>query len=357
MRPTRIDLAGCWYHVTARGNERREIFRDDRDREQFVGLLGELGEQFGVRVHGFVLMDNHFHLLVETTEGNLSRAMQWLNVSYSVWFNRRHRRCGHFFQGRFGSVVLEEGAAVAVSQYVHLNPVRLRRLGLDKEAQARSLAGIAPAGSGNESGANAKLVAERLERLRGYRWSSYRAYVGLAERPGWLAIETVLGMTGGGAGGLKEQQRRYRTDCEAAVRDGLRESPWERLEAGMLLGGAEFIMRMRKLLKGDVKEQTAVRQLRERPSFAQVVALVAAVRGEEWGRFRDRYGDWGRDAVMWLARKRGGMKLQAVGDAVGGIDYRSVGTAVRRFEERMQREPELAEVVRAMETKLKNGEM
>ena len=351
-------MAGCWYHVTTRGNERHEIYWDDRDREKFIELAGELGEQFGVRVHGFVLMDNHFHLLVETTEGNLSRAMQWLNVSYSVWFNRRHQRSGHLFQGRFGSVVLEEGTAVAVSQYVHLNPVRLRRLGLDKAAQARAKAGIAPAGSGNEPGADAKLVAERLERLRGYRWSSYRAYVGLAERPGWLVTELVLGMTGGGgARVLQEQQRRYRADCEAAVRDGLRESPWERLEAGILLGGTEFVARMRKLLKGDVKEQTAVRQLRERPSFSQVVALVAAVRGEEWSRFRDRYGDWGRDAVMWLARKRSGMKLQEVGTAVGGIDYRSVGTAVRRFEARMQREPDLAEAVRAMETKLKNGEM
>ena len=104
-------MADGWYHVTARGNERRAIFRDDRDRTRFVELLGELTERFGVRVHAYVLMDNHYHLLVSTPQGNLSAAMQWLGVSYSVWFNRRHGRAGHLFQGRFKAVVLEGGAA------------------------------------------------------------------------------------------------------------------------------------------------------------------------------------------------------------------------------------------------------
>src|SRR5262245_7521982 len=102
-RPLRIERPGGRYHVTARGNERRAIYRDDRDRLRFLELLGEARERYGVRVHAYVLMDNHFHLLVETPEANLSRAMQWLNVSYSVWFNRRRDRSGHLFQGRFHS--------------------------------------------------------------------------------------------------------------------------------------------------------------------------------------------------------------------------------------------------------------
>ena len=94
--------------MTARGNERRAIWRDESDRTHFLELLGELTERFGLRVHAYVLMDNHFHLLPETPEANLSRAMQWLNVSYSVWFNRRHDRVGHLFQGRSKAVVVED---------------------------------------------------------------------------------------------------------------------------------------------------------------------------------------------------------------------------------------------------------
>ncbi|MCL5096474.1 MAG: transposase, partial [Candidatus Omnitrophica bacterium] len=85
-------------------------FRDDSDRFDFLGLLAELGERFGARVHAYVLMDNHFHMLLETPEANLSRAMQWLGVSYGVWFNRRHRRVGHLFQGRFKSLIVEDDA-------------------------------------------------------------------------------------------------------------------------------------------------------------------------------------------------------------------------------------------------------
>ena len=102
-RALRFECPGGRYHVTARGNERRNIFRDDSDRFHLLELFSELGPRFGSRVHAYVLMDNHYHLLVETPEANLSRAMQWCNVSYSVWFNLRHHRSGHLFQGRFGA--------------------------------------------------------------------------------------------------------------------------------------------------------------------------------------------------------------------------------------------------------------
>ena len=109
-RAPRIQRPGARYHMTAHGSERRAIYRDESDRAHFLELLGELTERFGLRVHAYVLMDNHFHLLVETPEANLSRAMQWLNVSYSVWLNRRHDRVGRMFQGRFKAVLVEDEA-------------------------------------------------------------------------------------------------------------------------------------------------------------------------------------------------------------------------------------------------------
>ena len=116
-RALRIERPGGRYHLSARGNERKPIYRDDSDRAHFLELLGEATKRFAIRVHAYVLMDNHFHLLVETPEANVSRAMQWLNVSYSIWFNRRHERSGHLFQGRFKSVALDpEGWGLALSR-------------------------------------------------------------------------------------------------------------------------------------------------------------------------------------------------------------------------------------------------
>ena len=119
-RALRINLAGGRYHVTARGNERKAIFRDDTDRFHFLELVGEQGERFGTRVHAYVLMDNHFHVLLETPEANLSGAMQWLSVSYSVWFNRRHDRAGHLLQGRFQAVIVEKKTLGSHLHNLHL---------------------------------------------------------------------------------------------------------------------------------------------------------------------------------------------------------------------------------------------
>ena len=128
-RPLRIEKAGGWYHVTSRGNERKPIYRDDRDREHFLDLIAEMVSRFRVRVHCYVLMDNHYHLLLELTEANLSRAAQWLNVSYSVWYNRRRGRSGHLLQGRFKSVAVSRDEwALELSRYLHLNPVRIQAL-------------------------------------------------------------------------------------------------------------------------------------------------------------------------------------------------------------------------------------
>ena len=160
-RGLRIHRSGGRYHVTARGNERKDIFRDDTDRFHFLELQSELTEEFGVRVHAYVLMDNHYHLLLETPEANLSRAMQWLNASYCMWFNVRRRRHGHLLQGRFGAFVVEDDAGwQEVARYVHLNPVRVAALELDKSARAASRTVLA-------SGPTPELVAERRRRKVG----------------------------------------------------------------------------------------------------------------------------------------------------------------------------------------------
>ena len=162
-RPLRIEHVGGWYHVTARGNERRAIYRDDRDRVHWCELAGEMVEQFKVAIHAYVLMDNHYHLLMELREPALSTAVQWLNVSYAAWFNRRHDRSGHLFRGRFKSIAVEPKSwAWELSRYLHLNPVRIGRLGLGKHERSASRLGIGEAPS-------SRIVQERLAKLRAHQ--------------------------------------------------------------------------------------------------------------------------------------------------------------------------------------------
>jgi REP element-mobilizing transposase RayT len=325
-------MAGGWYHVTARGNERRAIYRDDADRARFLETVGKAVEQFGMVVHAYVLMPNHYHLLVETPRANLSGAMQWINVSYSVWFNRRHRRAGHLFQGRFKAIAVEPGAyAGQLSRYVHLNPVRVKRLGLGKVRNAEAM---------DRRPGNAEMVARRVAALREYRWSSYRAYVGLERGPGWLTTEPVLATSS--AGDEAGRRRAYREYVEEAVREGLAESPWEKLEGRVVLGGREFVERVRGALKGNAKEQPGLRQLRRVCGIGKVIEFVERTKGEKWEAFRDRHGDWGRDAVLYLGRKLCGMKLRELAELAGGVDDATAGMGVLRFEQRIKESVEMA---------------
>ncbi len=219
---------GGHYHVTARGNERGKIFGDDADRFHFLELLGDLGQRFGARLHADVLMDNHYHLLVETPEPNLSRAMQWCHASYSVWFNLRHRRSGHLFPGRFGADLVQDDAGwQQLARYVHLNPVRVARLGLDKSARAASHAGPI-------ARPPAELVAQRLRTLREYRWSSYPGYAGYRQPLAWVWREPLGRLCGGNT----DEQRRaaLREYTEGPARQGVLEPPWRQRVGGVVLG-------------------------------------------------------------------------------------------------------------------------
>ena len=326
-RPLRIEQPGGWYHVTARGNERKAIYRDKRDRQRFLEVLVEMVGRFRVRLHGFVLMDNHYHLLLELSESNLSRAVQWLNVSYSVWFNRRHGRNGHLFQGRFKSVAVSpEEWALALSRYVHLNPVRVQMLSLSKTDQSTQQVGLSPA-------PNAVQVRERIARLRRYRWSSYRAYIGLERAPEWLECSTVLGL---GGGAQARQRRQYRDYVETAVREGLEKSPWESVQEQVVLGGATFLAGLRKYVGGDEQEQRGARRLLvERPPFEAVIAAVEKVKRRKWADFRDQYGDTGRDMALYLGRRLCGLKLAELAEVVGLRNYGVVATNTKRYERRL----------------------
>ncbi|HVN82097.1 MAG TPA: transposase [Terriglobia bacterium] len=347
-RPLRLNVPGGFYHVTSRGNERREICSEDAEREKFLGYLWEWTTRYRLRLHAYVLMTNHYHLLVETEEGNLSGAMQWLNTSYAQWYNRRHHRAGHLLQGRFKGILLDWPRwGLEVSRYLHLNPVRVARLGLGKERRRQ-------AGRGTVREASAQGVSQRLHCLNGYRWSSYGAYVGSRERPEWLSCQNLWRRMGGSRA---QAARAYRQYVEQGVGEDVGLEIWQNLKGQLVLGDEAFVNEIQEWLEGDRREQPGLRALRPRPGWEEVVRAVEAVKGEAWEEFRDRQGDRSRDVVLWLARRYAGLKLAELGVRAGGLDYRSVGSALRYLQEAQKQNAGLRRFMSQAEKLVKNKEI
>ena len=178
-RPIRIQYPGAVYHVMARGNRGLKIFADDQDRKSFLGTLEEACGKTGWRVHAYVLMANHYHLLLQTPEPNLVDGMKWLQGTYTQRYNARHKVRGHLFQGRYKAVPVEAGGEddnyfAVVSTYIHLNPAR------------------------------AGLIRPGEQRLKRYRWSSYPWYLnGAGRRSRWLEVQRVMESVGLAAGQRK----------------------------------------------------------------------------------------------------------------------------------------------------------
>lgn len=201
-RPLRIEYPGAVYHVTSRGNARAEIFLDDADRESFLDVLASVVERFAWRLYAYCLMGNHYHLLVETPDPNLSRGMRRLNGVYTQRFNRHHGRVGHVLQGRFNSIIVErERYLLELARYIALNPVR---------------AGI-------------------VRSPGDWRWSSYRATAGLRPSPPWLAAAPLLHH-------FSARQEKAWHGYRRFVDEGLgAPSPWSALRGQILLGTDEFV--------------------------------------------------------------------------------------------------------------------
>jgi putative transposase len=158
-RQWRIEFSGAIYHVMSRGNAGQDIFRTDQDRQLFLDLLEELVERFNIEVHAYMLMGNHYHLLIKTNDANVSKAMQWFGTSYTRKFNLKNHTSGHLFQGRFKSILVENDTyLLRLSCYIHRNPLR---------------AGI-------------------VARLVDFQWSSYRFYAYKRKAPVWLSTKTIL---------------------------------------------------------------------------------------------------------------------------------------------------------------------
>ena len=297
-----MEFEGAVYHVMARGNERRSIFRDDRDRKRFLETLVEMVEQYGVRVHAYCLMPNHYHLLVETPRGNLSQAVGWLQVTYTVRFNRRHRRSGHLFQGRFKAQVVDGNEyGQWLVEYVHLNPVRPRRKG-------------------------EVIAAERAAELDRYEWSSHRDYAGMRRAANWLCLDWLRywGET------TAEAQWGYHKRIAQAFAQGVISSPWERIKGGLVLGGeplwsrvSAMVGRKQGLQEAAWSKAESVKKLRE------AVGAMAANETDE-------------RIKIWAQVRLCGERKSELARALGYRDGSGVAYVVRRVEADAQHDKSLA---------------
>lgn len=244
-RPLRIEFEGAVYHITSRGNAGNDVYTSDSDRTLFLKVLRRTVERYRWLCYAYCLMSNHYHLLIETPEPNLSRGMRHLNGVYTQSFNRAHRRMGHIFQGRFKAILIEkESHLLEVARYIVLNPVRAGMVGHPRD----------------------------------WPWGSYRATAGEAQPLAFLALDWLLEQFG-------SRRRQAVLAYRKFAREGGDTPVWDQLQGGALLGTETFVEQMRPLLQDAARSQEFVRneRLLGQPSLEQLFEDVGSDR-----RLRDR---------------------------------------------------------------------
>jgi REP element-mobilizing transposase RayT len=293
-RPLRLEYPGALYHATSRGNAREPIYADDHDRLIFLDVLATTVGQFRWRMYAYCMMGNHYHLLLETPEPNLSRGMRQLNGVYTQRFNRRHDRVGHVFQGRFKAIVVDRDSyLLELCRYVVLNPVR-----------AGLLASPEP-----------------------YPWSSYRATIGLEQAPAWLDVEAVLRQFGPTP---ERARRRY----SSFVYRGIGQTgPWEHLRGQLVLGDEGFAERLRQEMLPENLSPEIPRAQRHagRPPLETLLGQVTRASRAE------------RDRAFAIAHIEHGYTLAEIARAAG-VHYSTVSKGISKDRVSKDRETVLAGV-------------
>jgi putative transposase len=316
-RPLRLEYPGAIWHVTQRGNERKDIYRSDLDRRRFLELLVRSIEIYQWIVHAFVLMTNHYHLLIETPIPNLSRGMRDLDGDYAEEFNRRHRRSGHLFQGRFkGFIVEKETYLLRLCRYVVLNPVRARM----------------------------------VESVADWPWSSYRATALLEPPTPWLEVDWTLRHFGLDR---REAARRYRQYVAEGV--GLERSPWEDLKSDLYLGSEAFGEQLKSLLGERELSTEFPRPHRQAvlPDLDSIRNLVVTTLGVRPETLRQRGRSDARLAFAWLARRAAASSCRQIQEQLA-LSAPGVSHLLRLTEERLRTDKQFARLVDDIKRALKS---
>lgn len=294
-RPARIEFEGAFYHVTSRGNEKRKVFLDDGDKNTFIAILKDYRDKLKAVYHSFVLMDNHYHLLLETPLANLTSIMHGINSRYTGYFNRKHKRIGHLFQGRYKALVVDkEPYLLELSRYVHLNPVR---------------AGI-------------------CEKPEQYHYSSYPGYIDFKNQLDWVEYSWVLGQF---HQNKKRAALKYRSFVEERIASSVK-FPSKDITAGVILGSKAFAEEMkgkiRKILTEEILERKELRGFIPSQLIMEKVAQyykVAEQKLKESGK-----ANLPRKAALCILQRKSGLSNKEIAGLFSGIHYTTVSQTVRR---------------------------
>ena len=308
-RPLRIEYSGAFYHVTSRGNERKRVFKSQRDRERFLSYLESATERYGAVIHVYCLMDNHYHLLLETPSGNLAQIMHHINGAYTTYFNVKRQRSGHLFQGRYNAILLDgDEYAQELSRYIHLNPVR---------------AGIA-------------------ENPEEFRWSSCQYYTIKRKAPKWLMRDFILGYFGDEPAPARKQ---YQAFVRSAM-DQDYENPLAKRTHSVILGSAQFVAEIKDRFLENKKQDRdlpALREFSSRLDLERIENVVDSVIPSHEKR--------ARQIKLYLCHRYSGMKLREIGKHFS-IKESGVTQASRRIEIKSGKDKKLRKIVKIIEVKL-----
>ena len=314
-RPLRIEYPGAYYHVMNRGQSRRNIFIEDKGRQSFLDLLGDIARLWKVKIYAYCLMDNHYHLLLSTPAGGLSRSMRHLDGIYTQKFNRVHHRDGPLFRGRYKAILIDaEEYFLSVVRYIHQNPL------------------------------SAGVVSD----IDQYRWSSHWGYLSKKQCPDWLDTRSGLSWIGG----LKEYQGFMHEEIEEEIEEFYR-GPYQK----PVLGSKEFIGRVKERLgaKARVEEGKPESRRLFSPGLDDIVQATAREYGkgvEELKRRKRGEENEARMVAIYLGRHLGGHKHEEIGQAVGLDKASSVSSAYLLMKGRVAKEKQLVRRVRKIEEAL-----
>ena len=294
--------------MTSRGNERREVFLDDEDRRRFLANLKDYHDRHGILIIAYVLMGNHYHLVLETPQGNLVKVMHGINSGYTGYFNRKYNRNGHLFQGRYTAILVEkETYLLELSRYVHLNPVRAGMVKMPEE----------------------------------YAWSSYPGYVNKGRALGWIEYGTVLSRYSEDTGIARKRYRQY-------VHSEVEGSLFRDVYGSMILGTEGFIVKVKQgmTIKPD-NEVTGHRMMRDHLNPTDIIRAVAHAMGAEEAEVKQRgWGNTARNMAIYLIKKHTLLENRDIGELFGGVHYSTVSKTCSRFEDLISRDKKLARTAR-----------
>jgi len=319
-RPLRIEFENAVYHITSRGNERKKIYRDDGDKEKFLELLEDYKNRYNFLIHCFVLMDNHYHLVIETLRPNLIKIMHGLNSGYTGYFNKKYKRSGHLFQGRYKAIIVDkENYLLELSRYVHLNPLR----------------------------------AKIINKPQDYKWSSYGGYIRKKEVNNLNNYNWLLSIFGNEE---KKSRRQYKEFVEEGIAKKL-ENPVKRAVGNMILGSKEFIdsilvkidrdeigqeIANRNEILKTINPQEVIKEVSNKYKIKPIEITNTGTRNNE-----------ARNVAIYITRNVCELSNKETAKIFGGVKESAVSKVVKRLENNIKTNKALKQITEQLMSNVK----